>query len=106
MKETPNLSYIKSLSDGNQEFELKLINVVKKEFPDEKKLYFKNLKEKKYQEVAENVHKIKHKISILGLEESYEIAVAYEDNLREDNTALTEDFQNILQKITEFLKTI
>ncbi|TVZ57930.1 hypothetical protein NA63_0421 [Flavobacteriaceae bacterium MAR_2010_105] len=106
MVDIPNLSYINALSGGDIEFEKKLINIIKKEFPIEKEIYFKNLKEKKYQEVAENVHKLKHKISILGLENSYELAVTYENNLKEGSLDLKEDFQIILKSMTNFLNTL
>ncbi len=104
--EQPNQSYIKSLSGGNIEFEKKLISVIKTEFPIEKSIYLKNITAKKYKETAENVHKLKHKISILGLEKSYEIAVQYENDLRKNNTILKDDFETILQVITNYLITI
>ncbi|WP_452602897.1 Hpt domain-containing protein [Pontimicrobium sp. MEBiC06410] len=104
--EQPNLNYIKQLSGGDDAFEAKLISVIQLEFPEEKEIYFKNIAEKKYKETAENVHKIKHKISILGLEKSYEIAVKYEENLKENNTVLKEEFDSILKHITQYLTTL
>ncbi len=104
--ETPNLSYINSLSAGNKVFKEKLIGVIKSEFPLEKEVYLKNIESKNFKEAAENVHKLKHKISILGLEKSYGIAADYEDNLKENNEAGREDFKNILQIITNFLATL
>ena len=101
--EKPNLSYINSLSAGDVTFKQKLIDIIKKEFPLEKDEYYKNLKDKNYKLVAENVHKLKHKISILGLEESYEIAVEYENNLKEKNTKLEKEFESILKNITKYL---
>ncbi|MDO7171530.1 Hpt domain-containing protein [Mariniflexile sp. AS56] len=106
MLEQPSLSYIKELSGGDTEFELKIITVIKKEFPLEKAIYFKNLKEKKYKEVAEIVHKLKHKISILDLEKSYEVAIEYENNLNSCNTILKEEFESVLLNMTNFLNTI
>ena len=55
---------------------------------------------------AENVHKIKHKISILGLEKSYEIAERYENNLREGNSALQDKFSDILNNVTNYLNKL
>ena len=104
--EQPNKSYIKSLSGGNIEFEKKLITVIKSEFPIEKETYLKNITAKKYIETAENVHKLKHKISILGLEKSYEIAAQYENELRENNTNLKDEFDTILKTITDYLITL
>ncbi len=104
--EQPNLSYINELSGGDEAFKNKLIAILKNEFPEEKEVYFKNFKAKNFKETAENVHKLKHKISILGLEESYKIAENYEDNLKESNVSGYETFNEILQNITDYLATL
>ncbi len=104
--EQPNLSYINELSGGDEAFKNKLITILKNEFPEEKEVYFKNFKAKNFKETAENVHKLKHKISILGLEESYKIAENYEDNLKESNVSGYETFNEILQNITDYLATL
>ena len=44
---------------------------------------------------AESVHKLKHKISILGLNKSYYIAEKFEDNLKDNSTELQSDFDAI-----------
>ncbi|ULC60354.1 Hpt domain-containing protein [Flaviramulus sp. BrNp1-15] len=104
--EQPNLSYIHSMSGGDKAFEEKLIGIIKNEFPQEKEVYYKNLKDSNFKLAAENVHKLKHKISILGLTESYEIAVAFENNLLEGNTKLQEEFESILKIITNYLQKL
>lgn len=104
--EKPNLSYIKSLSGGEAEFEKKLIGIIKEEFPREKSIYFENLNAENYVKAANDVHKLKHKISILGLEKSYDIAVDYENDLRENNLKLKDNFENILKIITEYVMTL
>ena len=104
--EQPSLAYIKQLSGGDEAFETQLINVIQLEFPEEKEIYFKNIAEKKYKETAENVHKIKHKISILGLKKSYEVAIKYEENLKENSIVLKEEFDSILNNITQYLTTL
>lgn len=104
--EQPNLSYIHQLSAGNITFKEKLIAVIKEEFPSEKAVYLTNIQAKNYKEAAENVHKIKHKISILGLEKSYEVARAFENNLKEEDPSLKEDFENILHVISDYLITL
>jgi HPt (histidine-containing phosphotransfer) domain-containing protein len=104
--EEPNLSYINQLSGGDEAFKTKLITIIKTEFPQEKTIYFKNLTAKNFKEASENVHKLKHKISILGLEKSYEIAAAFENNLLEDNTKLQEEFESILNSITNYLQQL
>ncbi|MFD2916581.1 Hpt domain-containing protein [Psychroserpens luteus] len=104
--EQPNLSYINSMSGGDKAFEQKLIDIIKGEFPEEKKVYFDNIAAENYKLTAENVHKLKHKISILGLEKSYEIAVAFENNLLEGETNLQEEFEAILTTMTNYLQQL
>lgn len=101
--EYPNLSYIHSMSGEDKSFEQKLIKIIKEEFPEEKKVYLNNIAENNYKLTAENVHKLKHKISILGLEKSYEIAVAFENNLLEGHTTLQNEFESILTIMTNYL---
>jgi HPt (histidine-containing phosphotransfer) domain-containing protein len=106
MKELPNLNYIHQLSGGDEAFEKKLIDIVKLEFPQEKEVYYANYASKNFKQAADNVHKLKHKISILGLEKSYEIAVTFEKNLLEGNTNLNKQFESILNTITNYLQQL
>ena len=101
--EQPNFSYIDELSGGDEVFKQKLISIIKTEFPEEKAVYFKNIESKNFKEAAENVHKLKHKISILGLEKSYEVAVNFENNLIQNNEVGKIEFEDVLQTITNFL---
>ena len=104
--ERPNLNYIKELSGGDQEFEKKIIDIIKKEFPEEKKVFRQNYNSKSFKLAAENVHKLKHKISILGIGKSYDIAVAFEHNLLNGDTHLNQEFESILKTITNYLQQI
>ena len=104
--EQPNLSFIHSMSGGDKAFEHKLINIIKLEFPQEKEIYYANYAANNFKQAAENVHKLKHKISILGLEKSYAIAVAFEENLLEGNTHLNNEFESILNTITNYLQQL
>ncbi|WP_452230703.1 MULTISPECIES: Hpt domain-containing protein [unclassified Lacinutrix] len=104
--EQPNQSYINSLSGDDKAFKQKLIDVIKKEFPEEKQVYLENYNAKNYKLAADNVHKLKHKISILGLEKGYEVAVAYENNLLEGSTNQKNQFEAILTNITKYLEEI
>jgi len=104
--EKPNISYIEELAGGDELFKSKIINILKEEFPEEKKTYYSNLNLGDFQLVADNVHKLKHKISILGLDNSYEIAVAFENNLRDGHKTLSLEFEAILQNITNYLEQI
>lgn len=106
--ENPNLEYIEKLARGDNEVKNTLINVIKSEFPNEKKEYFKSIKLKDFKQIEANVHRIKHKFSILGLEKSYKKANEFEINLREHtlDKVNKEYFDNTLLNISEFLKTI
>lgn len=104
--ETPNISYIKNMSGGDSGFEQKIIAIIKEEFPMEKQEYINNYNSKNFKLAAGNVHKLKHKISILGLEKSYDIAVAFEHNLLEGNTDLNQEFESILNNITNYLQKL
>ncbi len=101
--EQPNLKYIHDLSGGEKGFENKLLGIIKSEFPDEKEIYYKNIELKNFNEAADNVHKLKHKISIFGLEKSYELAVVHENALREGNDSLQTEFDSVLNIISKYL---
>lgn len=104
--EKPNLAYIEKLAGGDSSFQKELISVLKDEFPSEKNSYFRNLKDKKYKEASESVHKLKHKISILGLTQSYSIASDHENALSNRNENFTLEFNAILDVITNYLNEL
>ena len=101
--EGPNLNYIKELSGGDTEFEESILSVLKKEFPIEYSLFNENFDKKDYLSAANNVHKMKHKISILGLKGGLELASKFEQNLKKSDTKLYKDYINILNKIHVYL---
>jgi HPt (histidine-containing phosphotransfer) domain-containing protein len=104
--EQPNLTYINDLSGDNLEFRAKLIGILKKELPEEINCYSQQMANTIYFEAAQSVHKLKHKISILGLEKSYYIAEKFEANLNNNSTGLQADFENILKIMQEFVNRL
>jgi GTP-sensing pleiotropic transcriptional regulator CodY len=102
----PNLDYVNQLARGDELVKNELISIIKTEFPLEKKSYFESVEKKEFKIIEENVHRIKHKISILGLEKSYKIANEFEHNLRELNFSKKEEFEKILMVISSYLETI
>lgn len=102
MKE-PNESYIKQLSGDNAEFRAKIISVIKKELPEEITAYKATLNANQLQQAASCVHKLKHKISVLGMEKSYYIAEEFEINLLKQSTDLQVEFENILNSMQQFV---
>ncbi|MDG2431839.1 Hpt domain-containing protein [Flavobacterium sp.] len=101
--EQPNYSYLNSFTGGDKEFEKKILAVIKSEFPTERNTYAGNIDSKIFDIAAKNVHKLKHKISLLGLEESYALANKHELNLLEGNNSLHDNFNAILDIMEQFL---
>ncbi len=104
--EQPNLEYVDQLANGDASVRAILIDVIKTEFPDERKDYDESVENNEFKKIEENVHRLKHKISILGLEKSYKRANEFEHNLREHSLEGIEDFEKILLVISAYLKTI
>lgn len=104
--EQPNLSYIHSMSGGDKDFEERLLDIIKHEFSKEKDVYFSHIESNDYVLCANHVHKLKHKIGILGLEKSYEIAVCYENNLLKGSTTEQDKFEVILKTMTNYLENL
>jgi len=102
--ENPNLNYIKELSGGDLDFEESILSVIKKEFPEEIELFKTNFINKNYLEASKNVHKLKHKISILGMPKGLQLASKFEDALKNNKTELYSNFLEILNKIHVYLK--
>jgi len=106
MEEKPNYSYISQLSGGDKEFEEQLLDVVRLELPQEIESYKNHLETDNFMRAGDDVHKIKHKISILGLEKSYQVAIDHEDKLREGivDADLFSQFEEILNAMTTFIQ--
>lgn len=102
----PNLDYIKEIAEGSEEFEQKFIEILKSEFPKEKEEYFHFLVKGEQNEAYKVVHKIKHKFGILGMQNSYELAVKHEEYLKINNTELNNEFANILDVVEDFIVKI
>ena len=104
--ETPNINYIIQLSDGDLDFQNELISIIKREFPEEVKLFNSHALSRDFSDLADCVHKLKHKISLMGLKCSYGVANQYEEELRKGINLKQKDFETILHKISVFLRTI
>ncbi len=104
--EQPNLDYIKELAAGDVSFEQKLIQVVKTELPDEVAFYELNMKNNAFTKAAENVHKLKHKLGIVGLVEGYELAISYEEELKLGKNDLKEQFDAVLLSVVHFINDL
>jgi len=101
--ELPNLTLIKEISGNDIEFENSILDIIKLEFPEEVAIFKTNFEQKKYVEASNNVHKIKHKISLLGLKNGLETASAFELQLKQEKLELYPNFIEILDKIHVYL---
>ncbi len=106
MQEAPNNTYIKQLANGNTAFEKKLIAIVKREFPEEQAEFIKNYKHKNYMAAAENVHKLKNKIGMLGMEKAYQLAIDFENDLKVEKTILYPEFIVLLNQMEDFIMNL
>ena len=102
----PNLDYINEISANDLTFKDKIIGIIKRDFPLEKDEFLNNYKSNMYLLAAENVHKLKHKINMFGLEKGYVIAVKFENELKENNNQSFESFIDVLKTIDNYLKNI
>jgi HPt (histidine-containing phosphotransfer) domain-containing protein len=101
--EQANTGYIDELSGDNAEFRNKIIAILKRELPEEVATYYDQIQNNNFLLAAGCVHKLKHKISILGLKKSYYIAEQFEDNLKDNSTELKSDFDDIIKIMQDFV---
>lgn len=104
--ETPNFSYIDKLSGGDAGFKTQIIEVLKQELPEEIDNYYQHMSQNNLDGASQFVHRLKHKMSILGLEESYEITNTFENELK--NTGNLEKkayFEEVLALMKSFIES-
>lgn len=106
MIEQPNLNYVDELAGEDIEFRNQFITIIKDEFPLEKKEYHDHVSNKRIKATAEIVHKLKHKFNILGMENSYKLAVTYEMELLDGKNGSESKFNEVLETIEKYIKTI
>lgn len=106
MEQQPNLDYIKELSGDDKSFENKFILVLKEEIPIEKQEYLDGILSGNFKETADIVHKLKHKLNILGLSDAYTLAVQFEEELKEEDNSLKDEFLVILNTIEDYIKKL
>ena len=102
----PNIDYIKKLADGSREFEEKMIEILKEEYPREKELFLEYFDNDHLMKAADMIHKIKHKFSMLGMEDEYMFSVDFEEQLRVENIVNYPDFLAILNITDNYIKEL
>ena len=106
MEEVPNLSYVFSLVKNDFEFKNKFLAIIKSEFPMELERYLFHMRRDEPRAAAELVHKLKYRISALGMNKSFELTENHEERLHVADTSLDLAFRRILKKIVAFLENI
>jgi hypothetical protein len=104
--EQPNLDYINELGFGDKVFVSKLIGVIKEELPQEMALYHKNFNNSHFVKAAESVHKLKHKLGILGIVDGYNMAIAYEEELKTGKSLLKSEFDTLVEACNHFINDL
>jgi hypothetical protein len=103
MTEEPNLINLIQLSDGNETIKSSLWLVLKEEFSKEVEEYNLKIIENNFSLASGIVHKIRHKIGFLGMQNAYDLSYQYQQNLEISSTDLKEEFELILNTIKEFI---
>ena len=101
----PNLNYIKEMSEGDAAFEENLLKVMKSEFKRDSKVYVDDFSKAHYLKCAQMVHKMLHKITILGLLEGHKMAKKHEEALKKSDTKYHSEFLEILKAMSNFLES-
>jgi hypothetical protein len=99
----PNFDYFHQLARGDEAFlqELKLVMI--KELPQEKHNYALCIAAENLAGAAAMVHKMKHKVGLLGMKEAYEQVQIYENALRDGDQPDSLEFEEIIEAIFTFL---
>ncbi|WP_273565582.1 Hpt domain-containing protein [Maribacter halichondriae] len=106
IEETPNLSYVVELvGTSDFDFEQKFVAILKQEFTSDLGKYLFHIKNEEPRAAAEIVHKLKHKLSVLGMKESFILAERHQMELQTGNTELDSEFKKILKVVDTFLET-
>lgn len=104
--ETPNMNYLDQLAGDDLKFRSEFIAILKSEFPLERSEYEAAIKQLDWDKAKELVHKMKHKISILGLSGAYAIAGRYEEDLIQKNNQYQSAFSCILDSMESYINTL
>ena len=101
--EIPSLLYLKELSKGNKNFEMKIFKLLIDELPAEYATYQHAISTHNYYWAADVVHKIKHKVAFFQMKEALTLTEKHETALMSGNLNYQLDFQEIISNILKFL---
>ena len=97
------LDYIDKLCGDDNVFKKKMVAIIKKELPLEIDVYHKSMEVRDYRLASEHVHKLKHKIGVLGMTNSYVLAETFEHSLRDGGTENQAEFESVLETVKVFI---
>ncbi|MAW97028.1 MULTISPECIES: Hpt domain-containing protein [unclassified Leeuwenhoekiella] len=103
---SPNLSYIDNLAADDERFRSEFIAILKTELPLEVELYRRYIEQEEWKSAAESVHKMKHKLGIASMDEAYEIAIRYEEELKTGSKNSQIAFERELKRLSDFVSDL
>ena len=103
---SPNLNYVDDLAGDDEKFRSQFITILKKELPMEIELYRRYMEQEQWKSAAESVHKIKHKLGIASMDDAYEIAILYEEELKAGSKTSQIAFERELNRLSDFVNDL
>lgn len=100
----PSLDYLHELAPHDEGFRNRLLNVLVTEFPGEFESYSNAVEKQEWKAAVTYLHKLKHKIGILGMPELHALAELHEVDLENGSLPLHKQVMAGLQIIDQFLK--
>ncbi len=104
--EKPNIEYINKLSRNDAVIKQKFIGILKFELPIEIDAYYMSLHLNKWAQTKECIHKLKNKIGVLGLENSYNLTDDYEKSNQSNRKYLQLEFEKTLTLMQQFVNCL
>ncbi|NNE75877.1 MAG: Hpt domain-containing protein, partial [Pricia sp.] len=107
IEEQPGLDYVVELVGTKDfDFEQKFVALLKAEFTSDLGEYLYHIRIDEPRAAAEIVHRIKYKLSVLGMERAFAFAEMHKERLHLGDKSFDSDFKGILKTISNFLETV
>lgn len=102
----PNFNYIDNLAGDDEAFRSQFIAILKSELPVEVELYRDYMQQSDLIAAAKSVHKLKHKLGIASMDDAYEIAILYEEELKKGSRTSQMAFEQELKRLSDFVSDL
>ena len=103
LEEAPDLSYIKTLSNSDIDFQNKFLKTLSEEYASDLRAYLFCIENGAPRAAASNVSKLKDKFNILGMKKAFSFAERHQRKLQKGNKSSDRKFKQILAKADLFL---